>query len=178
MKKISRHWIFLLGSVLFYFLWHAGGEKVYAKFITTGIAKITSRVVDLESVEYKHFEKENKTMLYLQYTDKSNKIAMEYCLPVVLLLAWQLSLFFDSKLAKKYALRFLAVNFGILYMLQIFFPLLLYNISESKTRSMGLFVGLQIFGFLVFFLILKDSLLIRLKKKFENEEPSTGVHVN
>jgi hypothetical protein len=167
MKKSPRYIVFLLGSLLFYLLWISGGEKVYAKLISTGIEKITASISSIEKVEYKHFEKENKTMLFIQYPDKSNKIAMEYCLPVVLLLAWQFSLFFDHKLKKMTALRFLAFNFFILYFLQIFFPLLLYNISESKARSMGLFVGLQIFGFMVFFLIIKDSLLIRYKKKYE-----------
>ncbi|MBN2805841.1 MAG: hypothetical protein JXR22_04225 [Prolixibacteraceae bacterium] len=173
MKKSPRYLVFILGSILFYMLWISGGEKVYAKLISTGISKITASVSAIDKVEYKHFEKENKTMLFLQYPDKSNKIALEYCLPVVLLLAWQFSLFVDRKIKKKTALGFLAFNFTILYFLQIFFPLLLYNISESKARSMGLFVGLQIFGFIVFFLIIKDSLLIKYKKKFETEEPST-----
>lgn len=172
MRQLSRNLVFVLGSIALYMLWQSGGEKAYAKLISTGIEKITSRVSPIEYVEYKHFDKENKTMLILHYPNKTNRIALEYCLPVVLLLAWQLSLFFDPQLKKNIAFRYLGINFLILFFLQIFFPLLLYNISESKARSMGLFVGLQVFGLLVFFLIVKDSLLIKYKKKMEHREPS------
>jgi len=57
------------------------------------------------------------------------------------------------------------------------FPLLLYNISQSKAKATGLFIGLQVFGFIVFFLMIKDSLLIKLKysSEIENQEPVQRV---
>lgn len=167
MKKYLRNSIFLVTSLLLYLLWANGGERVYGKFVTTGINEFVSKVTSIEHADYTYFEKENKTMMQLKYPDRTTKIALEYCLPVVLLLAWQFSLFFDKRISKKYAAKLLGINFLILYFLQIIFPLLLFNISQSKTKSIGLFIGLQIFGFIVFFIILKDSLLI--KYKFSNQ---------
>lgn len=163
MKKYLRNSIFLISSVLLYLLWSNGGERVYAKFVTTGINEFVAKVTSIEHADYTYFKNENKTMMQLKYPDRTTKIALEYCLPVVLLLAWQFSLFFDRRITKKYAGRLLALNFLTLYFLQIIFPLLLFNISQSKTKSIGLFIGLQIFGFIVFFIILKDSLLIKYK---------------
>lgn len=170
MKKYLRNIVFLVSSLVFYFVWINGGETAYGKLVATGIDKFTTKVSKIESVEYKHFEKKQKTLLYLKYPDRTTKIALEYCLPVVLLLAWQFSLFFDHRIKVKYAFKLLGMNFLTIYFLQIIFPLLLFNISQSKTKSMGLFIGLQIFGFIVFFLILKDSLLIKNKNlsQFEN----------
>jgi len=169
MKKYLRNIVFLISSLVFYVLWINGGEKAYGKLVATGIDKFTTKISKIENVEYKHFKKEQKTLLYLKYPDRTTKIALEYCLPVVLLLAWQFSLFFDRRISVNYALKLLGINFLILYFLQIIFPLLLFNISQSKAKSMGLFIGLQIFGFIVFFLILKDSLLIKNNKLQQSE---------
>ncbi|MBN1925857.1 MAG: hypothetical protein JW798_08480 [Prolixibacteraceae bacterium] len=163
MNRIVRNIIFIVASILFYFVWANGGETVYGKFVAGGVEKITSRFSSIETTEIEHFEKEEKTMMYCYYPDRRTKITIEYCLPVVLLLAWQLSLFFDKRLNWKIALRFLGINWGIVYFLQIIFPLLMFNISQSKAKSMGLFIGLQVFGFIVFFLIIKDSLIIKYK---------------
>lgn len=162
MKRYLRNSIFIIASILFYLGWMNGGEKFYGKFVTVGINEFITKFSSIEQANYKQLD-DGSTMMTLKYPDRTTRIALEYCLPVVLLLAWQLSLFFDKRLTKKYAAKLLAFNFIILYFLQIIFPLLLFNISQSKTKSIGLFIGLQIFGFIVFFIILKDSLLIRLK---------------
>ncbi|MDA3930358.1 MAG: hypothetical protein PF541_15515 [Prolixibacteraceae bacterium] len=163
MKKYIRNIVFIVASILFYLGWMNGGEMAYGKFIATGIEKFTSSISSIESVEYKYYEKEEKTMLYFQYPDRKNNISLEYCLPIVLLFAWHLALFFDRRITAKFALKLFALNFAIVYFLQLLFPLLLFNISQSKVKSMGLFIGLQIFGFIVFFLIIKDSLIIKNK---------------
>lgn len=163
MKKYLRNSVFILSSIVFYLLWSNGGEQVYGKFVTTGIEKFTTKISGIESVQYKHIPNQQITIITCNYSDRKTNIALEFCLPIVLLLAWHLSLFFDRRISSKTALKYFFVNFAILYFLQILFPLLLYNISQSKLKSMGLFIGLQIFSFLVFFLILKDSLIIKSK---------------
>lgn len=163
MKKIHRNIIFLTLTVVIYLLWNNGGEAIYGKVVKTGVEKFTARFSKIEEVKLVVNEKNNNTALYFKYPDRTTNISLEYCLPIVLLLAWQLALYFDKRISSKTASKLFAYNFLILYFLQIIFPLLLYNISQSKTKSMGLFIGLQIFGFLVFFLIIKDSLLIKHK---------------
>ncbi|MDA3879569.1 MAG: hypothetical protein PF436_04205 [Prolixibacteraceae bacterium] len=172
MKKYIRNIVFLIAGVVFYILWNIGGQAIYGEVVKFGVEKFTTGVSKIESVDIKHFDKENKTMLYFTYPDRRNNISLEYCLPVVLLLAWHLALFFDKRLTAKKALKYFVINFIIIYIIQILFPLLLFNISQSKAKSMGLFIGLQIFGFLVFFLILKDSLLL---KYFYSKEASNNI---
>jgi hypothetical protein len=163
MRKYLRNIIFLVTSVILYLLWYNGGEKVYAEVLTFGIDKITTRFSGMEEASLQYIEEQDKTMIFFLYPDRSNRIGIEYCLPIVLLLAWHIGLFFDQRLKAKSALKLFGTNFSIIYILQIFFPLLLFNISQSKVKSTGLFIGLQIFVFLVFFLIIKDSLIIKYK---------------
>lgn len=163
MKNYLRNIVFVVLGFLLYLGWVNGGETAYAKFVATGINQFTTKFSSLEKVKYKHFKEENTTKLFFKYPDRGNNISMEYCLPIVILLAWHISLFFDKRVRPKFAFKLLGFNFVFVYFLQIIFPLLLFNISQSKVKSMSLFVGLQIFGFLIFFLILKDSLIIKYK---------------
>jgi hypothetical protein len=172
MKRYLRNIIFLIATIVFYFLWNNGGEPVYGKIIAIGVEKITSMFSNIETVTVNHLKDLGMTMLYFKYPDRTTSIAMEYCLPVVLLLAWHFALFFDHRIKAKTALKLMAINMAILFILQVFFPMLLFNISQSKVKSTGLFIGLQIFSFLVFFLILKDSLLIKHKYTSNKEGPS------
>ncbi|MBP7508143.1 MAG: hypothetical protein KA807_10000 [Prolixibacteraceae bacterium] len=163
MKNNLRIVIFIAASIIFYILWSNGGESAYGKFVAKGVDKVTAKFSGIERAEFKIQEQDSTPMIYCYYKDRRTKIALEYCLPVVLLLAWHLSLFFDKRINYKIALKLFSINFFAVYLLQIFFPLLLFNISQSKVKSMGLFIGLQIFGFLIFFLIIKDTLLIKYK---------------
>lgn len=177
MKNIVRNSVFIVLSILFYLIWMKGGEAVYGKIVEFGVNKVTANVSDIDHATLKNFKEEQKTMIFCKYPDRTTKISIEYCLPIVLLLAWNFSLFFDKRLKFKFALKLLAINFVIIYFLQIFFPLLLFNISASKVKSMSLFVGMQVFGFLVFFLILKDSLILKsiLLQKIANQNKPKSV---
>ncbi len=163
MKRYLRNTIFLIASVLFYFLWNSGGETAYASFLTEGVEKFASKISSVESAYLEKVENGEKTLICIKYPHRTTKMALDYCLPIVLLFAWQFALFFDSRISKKTALKFFAFNFLLVFVLQFLFPLLLYNHTESKIKTLGLFMGFQMFGFIIFFLILKDSILIRLK---------------
>jgi hypothetical protein len=162
-KNLTRNIVFVVASILFYLLWSNGGDQFYGKIVTFGIDKVTTRVSSIQKAEFVQYKEQEKTLIYCYYRDRKTNISLEFCLPIVLLLAWHFSLFFDKRLTAKSALKMLGINFAIVYFLQILFPLLLFNISQSKVKSMGLFIGLQVFGFIVFFLILKDSLFIKYK---------------
>lgn len=177
MKNLVRNIVFVVASVVFYLLWSNGGDQFYGRIVTFGIDKVTSRVSSIQKAEFIQYKEQEKTLIYCYYRDRKTNIALEFCLPIVLLLAWHFSLFFDKRIKAKTALKMFGINFAIVYFLQILFPLLLYNISQSKVKSMGLFIGLQVFGFIVFFLILKDSLLIKFKYSSSdiNLQPSNDV---
>lgn len=162
-KNLLRYSIFIIATILLYMIWVNGGERVYAKVIVTGIEKFTTKFSSISEVQIVHNDKDNSTSIFCIYPDRKNNITVEYCLPIILLLAWGVSLFFDKRIPKKYAIKLFVFNFIVIYILQIFFPLLLYNVSQSKIKSTSLFIGMQIFSFLIFFLIIKDLLLIRIK---------------
>ncbi len=170
MNRRIRNIIFVAVSFAFYLLWNYGGEQVYGKVVTRGIEQFVTKISDIETVDMKTYEEENETMLSFNYPDRTTRITLEYCLPIVLLLAWQFALFFDKRITTKKAAKLFAFNFLIIYFLQLIFPLLLFNVSQSGAKSIGLFIGMQIFGFLVFFLILKDSLIIRLSDNLKHEQ--------
>jgi len=163
MNRFYRNLIFVVLSLVFYMVWENGGDRFYGKVVAAGISKITSQFTGIEKAELRYFEAEKKSLIYCTYNDRATKLNIEYLLPVVLLLAWQFSLFADKRLNAMSTVKLLLFNFLIVYLLQILFPLLLYNVSQSKFKSTSLFIGMQVFGFIVFFLILKDSLLIRWK---------------
>ena len=145
-------------------LWIKGGEKAYGKFITWGTNNITTAFSSMDKAEFATATDKSHVMLCYYDEEKVTRrtnINLEYLLPIVLLLAWHLSLFVDRNIPTKKSLKFLGINFGIVFILQIFFPLLLYKVSESAFKSLSVFIGLQIFGFLAFFLIIKDSFIIR-----------------
>jgi hypothetical protein len=177
MKNLVRNSVFVVASIVFYLLWANGGEQVYGKLVTGGINAVTTKISSIKKAEFKHFEAEEKSAIFCYYKDRKTNISLEFCLPIVLLLAWHLSLFFDKRLSAKKALKMFGINFLIVFFLQILFPLLLYNISQSKVKAMGLFIGLQVFGFIVFFLILKDSFLIKLNytEPEVNQQPVVDV---
>jgi hypothetical protein len=178
MKNLIRNIVFIVASLIIYLLWANGGEKVYGRFVAFGIDKFTAKVSLIDKAEFVNSKDENKAMIFCYYPDRKTNISLEYCLPVVLLLAWHLSLFFDKRLTSKKSFKMFGINFLIVYFLQIIFPLLLFNISQSKVKAMGLFIGLQIFGFIVFFLIIKDSFLIKLNNPVPeiNQQPVNSVN--
>lgn len=169
MKRQLRNVIFIVTSVLFYLIWNNGGELAYGKFLSAGMQQITAKFSSIQEIRLKKFEEKKEVVIYFEYPDRTTQITMEYCLPTVLLFAWQFSLFFDYRISKKTAFKFLAINFSIVFILQTLLPLLLFNISQSKIKSISFFIGLQIFEFIIFFLILKDSIIIRANDRNKNQ---------
>lgn len=172
MKNQLKFLIFIISSILFYVAWGNGGEFFYGKVVSTGMNQFISPLSELENTHIEFDENSKKNILYCDYPDRQNSIAIEYCLPIILLMAWHLSLFFNRRLVKKLVVKLFVINVAIIYSLQIIFPLLLFNISLSKTKSISLFIGLQVFSFIALFLILKDSIIIktRLKQNSFNQD--------
>lgn len=168
MKRYLRNIVFVVTSILFYLIWNNGGELVYGRFLAAGMQHITTKFSTIEKIRLENLEKQNEVLIFFKYPDRTTNITLEYCLPIVLLFAWQFSVFFDTRIRKRTAAKLFALNFTIVLILQTLLPLLLFNVSQSKVKSVSLFIGLQIFGFIVFFLILKDSIVIKslvLQKK-------------
>ena len=156
MNRNIRYIIFIILGVGFYLLWNYGGDKLYSKFVVVGIEHFVTKISEIDKVSLKYIQRDHQMYIACKYPKGEVGVSTENNLPIVLLLAWQFSLFFDKRITSKRAFRLFTVNFLIFYFLQITYPLLL--LSESGF----MFIVRQIFSFLVFFIILKDTFLIRL----------------
>lgn len=164
MKRKGRNIIFIVLGFGLYLLWNSGGDRVYGKFITFGIENFVTKNSDIEEVTMKYIKKDDQYYIACKYAKGESGVSMEHYLPIVLLLAWQISLFFDKSIKTKKALRLFAINFLIFYILEITYPLLI------RSKSSFMFIGMQIFSFLVFFIILKDTFIIK-----SNRDPDDGA---
>ncbi|WP_297097867.1 hypothetical protein [uncultured Draconibacterium sp.] len=158
MNRKIRNIIFILLGIAFYLLWNYGGDRFYGKFIAFGIEHIVSKKSDITSATVNYFKSDDQYYIAYKYPKGESGVSMESYLPVVLLFAWQIALFFDKRINMKKALWLFAINFLIIYLLQITYPLVM------RSKSSLMFIGTQIFSFLVFFIILKDTFIIRLKR--------------
>lgn len=158
MKRKGRFIIFIVLGIGLYLLWNSGGDRVYGKFITFGIENLIAKNSEIEEATLKYVKRDNQYYIACKYAKGESGVSMEYYLPIVLLLAWQISLFFDKSITTKKALSLFAINFLIFYILEITYPLLL------RSKSSFMFIGMQLFSFLVFFIILKDTLIIKSER--------------
>lgn len=163
--NIRRILVVLGLSTVFYFFWQIGFDYIWAYILKAGISTITAIFADIQQVVVQ--QSDDAIRLFFHYPDRNNSVNVEYALPIVLLLAWQTYLYIDKNVTIKFANHSLLLNISIFYLLQIFFPLLLYNVSASKTKATLFFLGLQVFGMLVLFLIIKDSVMIKYNSRLK-----------
>ncbi len=160
--KINRILIVLGLSTIYYALWQLGFDYVWAYILKGGISTITASFSGIKEVLVE--KSETAIHLYFKYVDRNNDVNVEYALPIVLLLGWQTYLLIMRDIPRRFAFRSAAFNLILLYLFQIFFPLLLYNVSASKTKATLFFMGLQVFGMLILFLIVKDNVILKYRK--------------
>lgn len=165
--KTKRVVIVLGFATIFYILWQFGFDYVWANIVKAGVSTITAAFSDIQKVTIDNTGE--APVLYFYYTGRNNHVDIEYALPIILLLAWQASLFVIKNIPRRFAFKSLGINVGILWLIQIFFPLLLFNISTSKIKGSFFFLGLQIFGILVLFLIIKDSISLKYENQSKNK---------
>lgn len=161
--KTNRVLIVLGFATVLYILWQFGFNYVWANILKVGVSAITATFSNIQKVTIDNTSE--ITVLYFQYPDRTNHINIEYALPIVLLLAWEASLFVIKNVPHQFAFKSLGINVGIVWLIQIFFPLLLFNISTSKIKGSFFFLGLQVFSILVLFLIIKDSIILKYKNR-------------
>jgi len=163
--NIKHFFIFLILATVLFILWKLGLQVMWAKFVLSGLNTITTSVSHLQKavlstgkdLEFTYF-----------YADRTNKQDLEHLIPTVILIAWQITVFFVKDIQWKYAAKLALINIGLVWLLQIFYPLLLFNINQSKFKLAMVVIGLQIFDFMFLFLILKDIILLRYRIRIQN----------
>ena len=170
--KLKHFLIFLgLASIIF-ILWKLGLQVFWAKFVLSGVNTITT---SLSSMQKAVLNTGKLPEFIYYYSDRSNKQDLEHLLPTVVLIAWQITLFFVKDVDWKYIARLAAINILIVWLLQILYPLMLFNINQSKFKLAMVVIGLQLFDFMILFLIIKDIVLLRFKiKTFQMSQLNTN----
>jgi len=164
--------LLLLISVLVFFGWLVGLETLYTKALisTTNFALSTTK-------HYDHIKYEEKNGLcqlkvFIEVEGRKGDFVHEpgsMTQPLITILSWQIFLFFV--LRKKSALESLGVNFGIFFIVQIIFLILLTDYYTSEVKQYIFMMMDDNFNIIAFILILKDNMLYPVfRKKVSNLE--------
>jgi len=161
MKK-SQFLLFVLFSFILYLAWYYFIQQYYAVFISKSCVHFTSIFSDIKTSHIDNSK--NPVMMFFNYRDRTTHVSIEYCMPVILLLAWHFAQFF-GEIKKSTVAKYAAINFAIVYFFQMLYPLLLYGISKSQVKFTLFFLGLQCFGVLILFLIITNNLYLKIYSK-------------
>jgi len=164
-KKIINAIIIIASSALLIILWFIGFNGIYARILTWGTNLFLLPWPDSNiSVEL-----QNGNPIFIVQTYFEDKGVGTYpqeakllILPVIMVWTWQILMFFNLSLKK--ALRSFAENFGIFYLAQVLFLLLLINYYQSNTAKYIYELLMDSFYIIALFLIVKDALKYRLIK--------------
>lgn len=163
-KKI----LLLLGIItVLYVFWLIGLDMLYA-YVLAFFSDIFSAILQLEAdssivTSGGHIE------LAMTVTGKGTAhLPLDpLIMPTVILLSWQIFLFFQ--LDKKKALYGLLKNFGIFFLLQIIYVLLIVDWGQTVWINSIKETFLHAFGIVVLFIIIKDCIVNRIFIKQKKE---------
>ncbi|MBE0640180.1 MAG: hypothetical protein IH598_16825 [Bacteroidales bacterium] len=168
-KKLStpvKLMILIVLTILFYTLWIYGLEKAYTKFLLGGTNTALSIIKTDTHIE---LEKENETYQFRVRTKIDGRKASfpqkigSLLQPTVIILAWQLFLFFV--LGKRDALRSLGINLGIFYLAQILLLVFLSGFYVSEVQKFIYLMLMDSFYVIAIVLVIKDSILYPVFRK-------------
>lgn len=159
--------IFLLIITLLIFIgWQIGYEAFHARILawfTNGLLKITG---SHKIIKYEISDRVPIFMVYELIRGKGTRFPQEIgpiLQPTVILLAWQLFLFFVLSL--KQAFRLVLINFGIFLALQVFFLVQLTGYHASSVHKFLYSLMVDSFYIIALILVIKDTLFYPVFRK-------------
>lgn len=167
-KKITNALIIVAVSSLLLFLWFYGLDRIYAEILVIGTNLFLAPWPDTLII----VETEAGGPVFIVETlfdGRKGTFPQEaklILLPVIMILTWQILLFFNLPL--KNVLRSLSENFLIFFLTQVFFLLLLTVYYKSGLAAFIYDLLMDSFYIIALFLIVKDTIkykLIKLKVK-------------
>ncbi|MGB4204248.1 MAG: hypothetical protein WBJ84_01360 [Bacteroidales bacterium] len=156
----------ILITVIVFFGWQNGIEVFYARVVTFGSNVVLSSIKKDTSVEV---EKGETTYQFKVRTLIDNRKASfpqafgGILQPFVIVLSWQLFLFLV--LNRKSALKSLLVNFGIFYLFQVIFLILLTAYHSSEFQKFLYLLLMDSFYVIALVLVIKDNMLYPVFRK-------------
>jgi len=155
--------IFILIGIVtgFYILWILGLQYVYAHLLKIG-ATIFGTIFGLGAKAQIGATPDGHIDFQLNVADKGlAHLPLEpVILPVVLILAWQIFLFIYLK--RRTALKLLGINFGVFFVIQIIYVLLLADWGKTAFINSVKETLLHAFGIIVLILIIKDNIFHKI----------------
>ena len=163
-KKIINVLIIVAVSSLLLFLWFLGLDRIYAEILVIGTNLFLAPWPDTLII----VEIETGAPVFIVETlfdGRKGSFPQEaklIILPVIMILTWQVLLFFNLPL--KNALRSLWENFLIFFLIQVIFLLLLTVYYKSGLAAFIYDLLMDSFYIIALFLIVKDTIKFKLIK--------------
>jgi hypothetical protein len=161
-KKYINVIIVIVASALLVALWFRGGDWIYAKAVTFG-ANVCLVFDDDTSVSLKMANKSPNFVVKTVVDGKKGTYPQKadlILLPFIMILTWQILLFFNVERRK--AVRSAIENLLAFYLVQVVYVLLLTGYYGSPTVKFIYDLLMDSFYIIVLFLIVKDTFKLGL----------------
>lgn len=158
--------LLILISVLVFFGWLAGLETLYTKTLVSTANFTLSNIKHYDHIKYEERNGLYHLRVFIEVDGQRGDFVHEpgsMTQPLITILSWQIFLFFVLK--RKSALESLGVNFGLFFLIQIVFLILLTDYYTSEVKQYIFMVIDDSFNIIAFILILKDNMLYPIFKK-------------
>lgn len=171
-KKYINIIIVIVTSALLVAVWFRGVDWVYARAVTIG-ANVCLVFSDDTSVSLKMANKSPNFVVKTVIDGKKGSYPQKadlILLPFIMILTWQILLFFNVE--RKKAIRSAIENLLAFYLVQVIYVLLLTGYYGSSTIKFVYDLLMDSFYIIVLFLIVKDTFklgLIHVPGKAKNE---------
>jgi len=168
LTKTRNKYLVLLGiSMLTFIIWQWAAEENYIKVLVNA-TNLTIGIIDKDTQI--SFEKEGEHKSQFMVRTRVNGKMGSYpqqaggaFQPIVIILSWQLFLFFVLKL--KPALKSAIVNIAIFFLLQMIFLIMLTNYYTSTIQQYIFDTMMDSFYVIALILIIKDNILYAVFRK-------------
>lgn len=159
--------ILLLGiTVLMFVLWQVGYQAVHARILAGGTNGCLHILGSDESIRYLKEDHTALFRIYLKENGKPVEFSQEIgplLQPTVIILAWQLFLFFV--LPRKQAFRLLLINLAIFSGFQVFFLIQLAGFHSSSVHKFLYRLLVDSFYIIALILVIKDTIFYPVFRK-------------
>jgi len=167
-SRLKKIFLLIFISMLIFGVWEYGVEKVYEKALV-GVTNVTLKVVKKDT----RIELEKTTSadsfqfrVYTQVQGRKGNYPQEtggLMEPFVIVLSWQLFLFFVIKW--KNAAKLMAINIGIFLFFQVLFLIFLTGYYNSSVQQFLFDMMLDNFYIVALILVIKDNMIFPVFKK-------------
>ena len=165
-SKRNKVILLLLITIVMFILWQVGYEAIHARILAGGTNGWLALVGSNKSIRY---EVEGNVPIFRVYelvNGEGTRFPQEIgplLQPTVIVLAWQLFLFFILPWRK--ALRLLLINLGIFLLLQVFFLVQLTGYHTSSLHQFLYSLMVDSFYIIALILVIKDTIFYPVFRK-------------